>query len=265
MHYLQFYDIIKEYSEVFLGVILSKEFPKSEQENLGSAFNELFSDDIKYSVSEDFDSKYPLGGFPPVPAKPVVATISYLNPDPNGTDSVRAQMIGLEESVITPQDISELYSNTIGEFYQLRPSLGMLMPIEKITPSINYNIEYLNDYVATKYLELVKNAGKTLVAGHIILEKIDSNGFIDAAITPKSVFEGLPFLARERAIEYSTLIEGAMQTEHIPNDQQDQITSLLDTLKRGKTLEDPAIYNLGAIAATLFLPTPEQMEQGLGL
>ena len=124
---------------------------------------------------------------------------------------------------------------------------------------------YLNNYVTAKYLELVKNAGKTLVAGHIIVEPIDDSGFIDAAITPKSVFEGLPFLARERAIEYSTLLESAMQTEPIPSRHQDQITSILAVLKRGRTLEDPVIYNLGTVAATLFLPTPEQMKQGLGL
>ena len=151
-----------------------------------AAFSESFEPGACKSV---LGSSYPTEpgenpGFPPEPTELLCVTGTYLHPRRGLVENYAT----VGTSPASKRQILNLYSDTV---VSRQKTMQDLLEVTKHMPGLQTEEE-----LRQKYLDMVGNTRRQLVAAHIIGRVASTNKLADALVLPTAVSEGLPMEVR---------------------------------------------------------------------
>jgi hypothetical protein len=181
-------------------------------------------------------------GFPPVRTEILSVVASYLVDAPAGV-FVHTQFATLSPNMPSSTEIADLYEVTVGNAQSRSSYLGLLA---LAVP------EFGNEKAIKQWcVDTARRNRKRLIAAHFVGRTVRDNRLVDAMSYPTELKEELPLFVRDLTVALGPYLDSDAEVDGTGLDSQEK-KEIIKRVLRG----DAVIPDLGAIAASSFLPSP---------
>lgn len=218
--------------------------------SMAEASNEIFDRDFKFSSGHYISDKYGYNNFPPTPSYLTSITATYIEPMSRKEELIKQRFVCLNPDLASTSEIAELYETTVGSLQSLTDIFDIISrdPLIATGEKSTFNLR-------PWYESKVINSNSRLIAAHITARTIEDHQLIDSIAVPQVIFDELPLLVRNTITSKLPIFEDVIENNLIS--QED--SAKLEIVLKDFLSNDPILQNLGAIAASSYLPDAKKM------